>query len=382
MKGLELMSYAYTPGLKIKRETLVRKARLLPIEGEVLAKKGDEVSHDTIVAQTYLPGNIEMINVAAILGIDPRELPRAMIKNEGDEVLEDEIIAQTKAFFGLFKSEYRSKKDGLISLISQVTGMVGIQDPPQPLERFAYIAGRIVDVFPKNGVVVETWASFVQGIFGVGGERHGELLIVAKPNEVLTGDMITSDCAGKIAVGGSLVTLDAFTKAEEMKVHGIITGGINSDDLDAYLGYEMGVAITGHENIGVTCVITEGFGEMAMASHTYSLLKELDGRHASINGATQIRAGVIRPEVVIPLTKSEMQDSRDSMDDTLADGMYPGTRVRIIRQPYFGAIGSVGVLPADLQQVETESWVRVMTVKLDDGKTVTIPRANTEIMEE
>jgi hypothetical protein len=259
--------------------------------------------------------------------------------------------------------------------------MVGIQDPPQPLQRSAYIAGRIIDVFPKSGVVIETWASFVQGIFGVGGERHGELLTIAKPDEVLTADMISSDCAGKIVVGGSLVTLDVFTKAEQMKVHGLITGGINSDDLDAYLGYEMGVAITGHEDISVTCVITEGFGEMAMANHTYTLLKDLDGQHASINGATQIRAGVIRPEVVVPL-KSEMQDSRDIMDDTLADGMYPGTRVRIIRQPYFGAIGSVGGLPAELQQVATESWVRVMTVKLDDGRTVTIPRANAEIMEE
>jgi len=375
------MSYAYTPGLKVKRETVVRKARILPIEGEILVNKGDMVSYDTVVAQTFLPGEVDLIPVAAILGVDPRELPRAVLKGEGDPVKAGEVIAQTRAFFGLFKSEYKSQKDGVISLISKVTGMIGIQDVPQPLARDAYISGRVVEVIPKSGVIVESSAAFVQGIFGVGGERHGELMIIAKPNEVLTKEFIGPDCAGKILVGGSLVTTDALQRAEEMKVKGIVTGGINSDELTSYLGYEMGVAITGHEDIGVACVITEGFGEMAMASHTYTLLKSLDGKLASMNGATQIRAGVIRPEVVVPLKESEVGDSSTDKD-VLAEGMYPGTRVRVIRQPYFGGVGSVALLPAELQQLETESLVRVMLVKLDDGRVITIPRANAEIMEE
>jgi len=62
--------------------------------------------------------------------------------------------------------------------------------------------------------------------------------------------------------------------------------------------------------------------------------------------------------------------------------MYPGTRIRIIRQPYFGAIGTVETLPPKLQKIESESLVRVMTARLDDGRVVTIPRANAEIMEE
>lgn len=374
------MSYAYTPGLKVKRETILRKARLLPVAGDVLVKEGDHVSHDTIVAQTYLPGDIEMIPVAAILGVDPRELPRTMLKSEGDTVEKDELIAQTKAFFGLFKSEYRAKKEGVISLISQVTGMIGLQDLPQPLKRDAYVAGEIIEVIPNNGVIVEAAVSFVQGIFGVGGEQHGELMIIAEPKDIVVPDMIDSDCKDKILVGGSLVTLDAFQKAEEFGVKGIVTGGINSDELDSYLGYEMGVAITGQEDIGLTCIITEGFGEMAMAGHTFELLTELEGQLAAINGATQIRAGVIRPEVVVPLKNFESTDV--IRRDELAGGMYPGTRVRIIRQPYFGAIGTVKHLPMELQRVETESWVRIMAVQLDDNEVVMIPRANAEIMEE
>ncbi len=51
----------------------------------------------------------------------------------------------------------------------------------------------------------------------------------------------------------------------------------------------------------ITLVITEGFGKMAMAHRTFDLLKSKQGMKASVNGATQIRAGVMRPEVIVPL---------------------------------------------------------------------------------
>ena len=43
-----------------------------------------------------------------------------------------------------------------------------------------------------------------------------------------------------------------------------------------------------------------------MGDRTFNLLKSHDSKFVSINGATQIRAGVIRPEIVIPL-KEEFQ---------------------------------------------------------------------------
>lgn len=374
------MSYAYTPGLKVKKVAMVQKSRMLPVPGEVLVNEGESVSHETVVAQTHVPGNIEMIPVFYILGIEPYELPNAMLKKEGETVEEGELLATAKSFFGLFKSEYVSKMSGQIELISDVTGMVGIRYPPVPINMSAYISGRVVKVIPEQGVLVETPASIIQGIFGVGGERHGEIKVVAEPDEKLTPDHVEGDHRGKVLVGGSLVTAEVLKKADSAGIQGIVTGGIDRAELTEFLGYEMGVAITGHEEIGLTCIITEGFGNMAMARHTYELLKSCEGALASLNGATQIRAGVIRPEVVVPF--SQTRESLREEEDVLAEGMYPGTRIRIIRQPYFGAIGTVETLPPKLQKIESESLVRVMTARLDDGRVVTIPRANAEIMEE
>lgn len=374
------MSYAYTPGLKIKKVTLVQKHRLLPIAGEILVQEGNYVTWDQIVARTHVPGDIEMIPLFYIIGVEPYELPKVMLKKEGDTVQEGELLAVTKSFFGLFTSEYNATVSGTIELISSTTGMVGVRLSPVPINIEAYITGQVRQVIPGQGVVIETYATFVQGIFGIGGERHGEILVIADHEEVLTPNHLSSNCQGKIVVGGSLVTYDVLQKAVEVGVHGLVTGGIRRLDLTKFLGYEMGVAITGHEDIGLTCIVTEGSGQMAMATHTYDLLKSCEGQLAAVNGATQIRAGVIRPEIVVPLPEREVGAFKD--EDVLAEGMYPGTRVRIIRRPYFGEIGSIVTLPTELQQIASGSRVRVMTVQLKDGRTVTIPRANAEIIEE
>ena len=147
---------------------------------------------------------------------------------------------------------------------------------------------------------------------------------------------------------------------------------------ETFTGEEIGVAITGHEEVGITLIITEGFGKMTMSQRTFDLLKSFEGYNASVNGATQIRAGVLRPEIIIPHQEGLGQTS----EEELAAGMVPGTPVRIIRQPYFGAIGTVVSLPVELQQVDSESYVRVLDVQLGDGRVVTVPRANVEIIEE
>ena len=74
----------------------------------------------------------------------------------------------------------------------------------------------------------------------------------------------------------------------------------DDSDLKEILGYDLGVAITGTERIGLTLIVTEGFGDIAMAERTFDLLNKREGDFAAINGTTQIRAGVMRPEVVIP----------------------------------------------------------------------------------
>jgi len=374
-------AYAYTPGLKVKKAMTVSKTRRLPIFGEVCVNVGDEVSYETVVAKTNISGDAEIVKAAALLGFasKPSDLLAYMKKKIGDQVSKGEIIAGYSVLFGLLKKWAYSPIDGIIESTSTVTGQVIIRGLPIPVEIESYIPGKVVNVLPREGAVIETNAALIQGIFGIGVETHGKIkMVVDSPEEELTADRIMSEDKGSVLIGGSLVTLDALRKGVEFGVSCIVTGGIRHEDVTALIGEEIGVAITGQEEVGITLIITEGFGKMRMSQRTFDLLKRFDGYMASVNGATQIRAGVMRPEIIIPHEESFEKSSNVE----LGAGMLLGTPVRIIRQPCFGAIGNVVSLPVELQQIQTKSNVRVLEVELEDGRVVIVPRANVEIIEE
>ena len=375
------MGTAYTPGLKVSSQTLILRTRRLPLKGEVLVEQGQAVTPDTVVARAALPGLMQSVKVAAQLGIDPEDLPGALLVKEGDQVEKGQVLAQTKSFFGMFKSEAKSSVSGRVETVSAVSGNVGIRQPSTPIDKTAYLAGTVAEVLPGEGVVVQARGALAQGIFGIGGERVGEIHVVsASPDADVTEADITAGLAGKILIGGANVSGAALRKAADLGVKGIVVGGIVDVDLIAYLGYDIGVAITGHENIPITLVITEGFGTIAMARRTYDLLASLQGRSASINGATQIRAGVIRPEVIVPLAPTS-SSAADTPEDAAEGSLIVGSPIRIIREPYFGVLATVSALPPQLTLVDSGASVRVLTARLADGHTVTVPRANVEIIE-
>ena len=376
------MAHAYTPGLKVAEGMTIEKERRLPLEGEVLVQAGVTVKAEDVVAKADLPGNVQLVNVANLLSVPPEEIAEYMLKSVGEVVSEDEIIATTKGLFGFFKSQARSPIDGTIEAVSDVTGQVILREPPIPVEVKAYTDGTVTETVPNEGVTVETYGTYIQGIFGIGGETVGNLTVVAEsPSDALTAEQIQSGHQDNILVGGSLVTTDAIQTAIQNGVKGIIAGGIDDADLRELLGYELGVAITGSEEIGITLVVTEGFGSVAMAEHTFTLLKAREGMKTSINGATQIRAGVVRPEIVIPFL-SETEGVPTDAEAGAAEGILEvGSSVRIIREPYFGKLGRVTELPVELQNLETEARVRVLRVELADGQQTTLPRANVEAIE-
>ena len=375
------MAHAYTPGLKVTEGMTIEKERRLPLEGEVLVEAGATVKAEDVVAKADLPGNVQLLNVANLLSVPPDEITEYMLKPVGETVSKDEIIATTKGLFGLFRSQARSPIDGTVEAVSDVTGQVILREPPIPVEVKAYTDGIVTATVPTEGVTVETYGTYIQGIFGIGGETIGNLVVVANSSsDELTVEQILPEHRDNILVSGSLVRTDAIQKAVQHGVRGIIAGGIDDGDLRELLGYELGVAITGSEEIGITLVITEGFGRIAMAEQTFTLLKAREGMKTSINGATQIRAGVVRPEILIPLT-SEVTGS--DAEHTATDGILEvGSSVRIIREPYFGQLGRVIELPVALQNLETEALVRVLRVELSDGEQTILPRANVEAIEE
>lgn len=373
------MAHAYTPGLQIKDQIGYRVSRILPIDGEVLVKQGEQVAADHIVARTEQPGNVYPVNLANQLGITASEVAEAMNFDIGDHVTEGEQLAISKGIFGFFRNSFKAPATGTIESMSNITGQVIIRGAPIPVEVDSFVAGRVAEVLPGQGAVIETNAAFLQGIFGIGGETRGELRIAsASPHEDLTPQQLSSEHAGTVVVGGRRILGETVARAKELGVAAIIGGGIDDQDLKEILGYDLGVAITGSEEIGLTVIITEGFGQIAMATHTFELLQSLSGQVASVNGATQIRAGVLRPEIVIPLKNVA---AVDETAQRVGGGVLEiGSHVRLIRDPYFGELGTVTDLPAEPVALESGSKARILKVHCQSGADVTVPRANVELV--
>ena len=97
---------------------------------------------------------------------------------------------------------------------------------------------------------------------------------------------------------------------------------------------------------------------------------------ASVSGATQIRAGVMRPEILIP-----REDAAElAAHGEAATGLELGSLLRVIREPHFGRIGRVVELPSELRELDTEARVRVLVVELESGERAVVPRANVELI--
>jgi hypothetical protein len=211
------------------------------------------------------------------------------------------------------------------------------------------------------------------------------------PDETVTAAQLQPVMKGKIVVCGAFLDADAMRRAAEIGLAGLVVGGIHDKDLRELLGYDLGVAITGtervlirgNERVPLTLVLTEGFGTIPMATKTFNLLARHVGQNASLSGATQIRAGVTRPEIIIPRRQGAERTAAPDVGAAVAEktGIRIGDQARIIRDPLFGKIGQVAGLPSDLRQIETESYVRVLEVAFPDGAKAVIPRANVEIIE-
>ena len=364
------MSKSYTPGLKILKNTEIIKERKLPLKGTINYKKGDYVKNDDIVAFTFLPGNVHMVNIANQLNIEPEAIKDYLVININQEIKKNSIIAENKGFFGFFKSQVKAPLEGKISNISTTTGQIMISEPDIPIEVDAYLDGKIIDIIKDEGVIVQSQGSLVQGIIGVGGEKKGEIILDNNNLEDI-------DVQNKIVVIKGSINKSLYDKYSRRGAIGIIAGGFDYQSLSEILGYKLGVAITGTEKINTTLIITEGFGEAQMSKKTYEILKNHEGKKASINGATQIRAGVMRPEILIP-SNTNLEVNESFNEDDLAISI--GSIVRVIRDPFFGEIGKVVKLPSELMKINTETMTRVAEIAFDNEEKEIIPRANLEVI--
>ncbi|RJQ06379.1 MAG: hypothetical protein C4551_08340 [Bacillota bacterium] len=366
-------SRPYLAGPHVIRDVILEKVRSLPLGGEVLAAAGEEVDAGAVVAHLNPQGYLHFVNVARELDVSYNIVGSCIFKAEGDAVSRGEVIAARPAALGLLVAECRSPADGVIEKIYP-SGHLTIRAYPIPVD--AFVSGRVAETSPADRVVIITRGTLVQGLYGVGGEGHGPLVALGPASTGLP----RGAPRGAVVVTAEALGPGLYEACLEAEASALVVPSAHLKDLPA--------------DPAMPIVLTEGFGLRRMTPWVFEVLASLAGCEASVSAATQLRAGVERPEVIV--RHGPVPDGRPEGLTPMSLGrrtraylhrrysaprLEPGVRVRFTRRPNQGLEGEVVSLPPRPRKIVTGSVLPVAEVRLDDGRVVTAPRCNLEILE-
>jgi hypothetical protein len=330
----------------------------LPLRGEVMVSVGQRVEPWDVVAQAAVPGGYRIVDVAQALRAPSADVEPYLLKRDGDDVSAGEPIAVRR---GLFRRAVRSPVDGF--LVAVGAGRVLIEADTTIMELHAGVRGRVVNVRRGWGATIETVGAIVQGVWGNDREGHGVLKTLAEsPHSVLTREQIEVGFQGAVVLAGQGMTGEALQFAEEMQVRGIVIGSLEVGLLQSAMAVPFPI------------IVTEGWGTIPMSPVIFDVLKSNDGRQVSLGGQVQTGWEPMRPEVIVPLVASETPPEDATADVPLTEGV----TVRILRQPYAGATGTVVALPTMPRKLDTGVTFRGAEVELTTGERVFVPFANLE----
>ena len=325
----------------------VRVERVLPAPGEILVQMGERVEATQKIARSLMRREIQVLNVARILGLDNRDLARVMVKKRGDRVEAGEILATRQGVLPFLHKPYRSPSSGRLIAIAhgwvvieaESDGQEGPAGEAERVDLLAFVAGQVTDIVDRRSVTIETVGTHILGACGLGGESHGVLQVAVEDRtDILTADDIGMGSNNAILVGGAGVSPEALDRATEMKVQGIIVGGMNSSFRE----------LTPAPSFPI--VATEGYGSLPMAPVEFETLKQLEGHEASISGRMGEARDASRPEIIIPITGHQgVDDGLSKSEDIPIEPPQIGHQVRALRHPLLGQVGEITSIPAAAQ---------------------------------
>jgi len=316
-----------------------------------------------VVARCQIPGEIRVLDVCRALGIPRKRAARYVRKAAGDTVQVNDLLAAPRGPLGQLRKGCRSPVEGQVVEVRE--GLILIESAATTLELRAHMRGEVANVMPNRGVVIAVTGALIQGMWGSGGEAEGVLkMLVDNPEKPLRARAIDVSCHGTIVAGGRILDEAVLDQAVEARVRGIIVGG-----MDAGLCRNL-------DSLPFPVLLTEGFGPLSMSRPVYELLKSNIGREALLSADTRTRRDARRPEVLIPIPNGH--ESSEKSSEIVP--MTTGVRVRALRTPHLGKVGTVVDLPVQPRKIESGARLPVAVVDIDDGEQVSIPLANLELI--
>lgn len=340
--------------------TTIRRERLLPSRGKVLARKGQKVGATDIIARANLNPEHVLLNISRGLGVEEEIADQLIQYRAGQKVSEGDVLAGP---VGMTKRVMRAPGDGKVIIAGG--GQVLLELESTPYELIAGIPGIVIDLIENRGVVIETTGALIQGVWGNKHGDYGLMYVLAEaPDDDLNKDRIDISFRGSIIFGGFCGDAEVLKFAASLPLRGLILGSIDPSLIP--IAARMPFPI----------VVVEGFGRLEMNSAAFNLLTTNERRDVVLNAEPWDKYTGNRPEIVIPLPAS---GSPFLPSDS---GVFSeGKQVRILRNPHVSKIGEIVDLLSGMTVLESGVVAKAAQVELESGEKVVIPLANLEVLE-
>jgi len=339
--------------------TSVRRERLMPVPGRVIARLDQKVSSLDVVAEARFGQEHVLLDVARTLRVPPDETKTMMLCKPGDTVTKGQVVAQGR---GLVPQRVRAPGVGRVLLIGG--GQILLETGETTFELQAGIPGTVTRVIPERGIEVTFIGALIQGIWGNGRVDTGMLLpLLNNPADVLTSKHMDVSQRGSIILSGHCSDLATLETAAELPVRGLILGSLSPALLPqaALMSYPI--------------VVVDGFAHRPINSAAFKLFTTNAKREITINSEPLDRYSGARPEIFIPLPVTQEPPSTRDVE-TFA----PDQRVRLLRNPNAGEIGTLVSLRSGLTVMPSGLRVPAGDVKLETGEQLIVPLANLEVL--
>jgi len=339
--------------------TTIRRERLLPVSGRVVARRGQRINPTDVVAEAVTEPEHILLDIGRGLGLPAKEADKYLAVKGGDQVGEGDVLAGP---VGVARRLVRSPHDGMVVVAGE--GQILLRKDTPPFELKAAYQGVIADLIGDRGVIVETTGALIQGVWGNGHSSYGLLSVLAHdPDETLSAGQLEVSLRGSVVLAGFCKDESVFQAGADLPLRGLILASMLARLIPAVSKVEYPV------------IVIEGFGKIAMNSAAFKLLSSSDRRDLTINANRWDRYTGTRPEVILAVPGSSQAELPDDTDVIAA-----GKHVRIVSPPYQGKLATVIAVPDNLSILPSGVSVAAATVRLEDGEMALVPLANLDLI--
>ena len=352
-----MKQYAHTTVLQPLMR--IRRKRLLPKEGEVIVRVGQEVPPLHVLARTPVATKFVVVSLSEMLGIKPDDLPNHLQVNPGETVSSETLLAAKKQFLG--NKEILSPIDGVVAAVDN--GRLILKQTTDWFELRAMVHGRVVNYEANRGISLEIVGALIQGAWACGDITMGTLhLTTDSQNGTLRAENVPDNLTNLVLVAGHINDSELLSNLADQNIRGLIAGSMPSHICELA------------NALGLSIILTDGIGKQVMAEPIYQLIHELVDEDISL--FTEYNsAGGERPEIIVPRPGVPKIESLP-YNKPLA----VGDMVRVVKEPYQSQIGTISKIFSRKHDAYDGIKAHGAFIRFLDGREAFVPAANLDLL--